>query len=71
VPPGIYAICFAASIAIGISLTLICIVVDSVRNRRLHPAFGWGGAAVIGSIFVVAPFAQSSAWIHLVRRLLI
>lgn len=69
--PGINDHNIPAAIAIGISLTLICIIVDSVRNRHLHPAFGWGGAAVIGSIFVVAPFAQSAAWIHFVRRLLI
>ena len=27
---------------------LACIVVDKVRSRRLHPAFVWGGASVIG-----------------------
>jgi hypothetical protein len=59
-----------AAIVISISLVLACVIVDTVRNRRLHPAFGWGGSLVIGSIFVVAPFAQSSTWIHFVRRVL-
>ena len=59
-----------ATIAISISLVLICVITDTVRNRRLHPAFGWGGSLVIGSIFVVAPFAQSSTWMHFVRRML-
>ena len=60
----------SATIGVAISFVLICVVVDTVRNRRLHPAFGWGGGLVIGSIFVVAPFAQTSLWIHFVRRLL-
>jgi hypothetical protein len=59
-----------ATIVISISLVLACVIADTLRNRRLHPAFGWGGSLVVGSIFVVAPFAQSSAWIHFVRRVL-
>ncbi len=56
-----------ATIVIAISLVLLCVIVDWVRNRRLHPAFGWGGALVIGAIFVVAPLAQTPVWIHFVR----
>jgi hypothetical protein len=56
-----------ATIAIAISLVLICVIVDSVRNHRLQPAFGWGGAMVIGAIFVVAPLAQTATWVHFVR----
>ncbi len=56
-----------ATIVIAIALVLICVIVDSVRNHRLHPAFGWGGAMVIGAIFVVAPLAQTSAWVHFAR----
>jgi hypothetical protein len=26
-----------------------CIVFDTVKNRRLHPAFGWGFLFVVGS----------------------
>jgi hypothetical protein len=57
-------------IGINISLVLVCVIVDTIRNRRLHPAFGWGGALVIGSIFLVFPFAQSSMWMHFVQRML-
>ena len=60
-----------ATIVIAIAFVLICVIVDTVRNRRLHPAFGWGGALVIGAIFVVAPFAQSSPWLKFVRWWLI
>jgi len=68
--PGINDHSIPAAIAIGTSLVLICAVVDTVRHRRLHPAFGWGGALVISSVFIVAPFAQSAAWIHFVKRML-
>jgi hypothetical protein len=60
----------SATIGVSISLTLICVIVDTVRNRRLHPAFGWGALLTIGSIFVVAPFAQTSTWIHFVQKVL-
>lgn len=60
-----------AAIATSTSLVLLCVGADTWRNRRLHPAFGWGGALVTGSVFVVAPFAHSSVWIGFVRRLLL
>jgi hypothetical protein len=28
-------------------IVLVPIVIDTVRHRRLHPAFGWGGAMVV------------------------
>jgi hypothetical protein len=69
--PGIDDQNIPAAIVVNILLVLICAVADAIRNRRLHPAFGWGAALVIGSIFVMAPLAQTQWWIHLVRRLLI
>ena len=39
-----------ATVVIAIALVLICVAVDFFRSRRLHPAFGWGGALVIGTI---------------------
>ncbi len=59
------------AIVISISCLVICVVADWVRNRRLHPAFGWGGSLMIASVFVVAAFAQTPLWIHFVRRLLV
>lgn len=56
-----------AAIAVSVTLTLITIVVDSVRNRRLHPAFGWGGALTILPVFIVAPLASTHAWVNFVR----
>lgn len=69
--PGINDNNIPAAIVIGISLTLTCIAVDTIRNKRLHPAFGWGGALVVGSVFLFMPLAQSAVWGHFVRRLLV
>ncbi len=60
----------AATIAVDIALILVCIIVDAVRNRRLHPAFGWGGLLTIGSIFVFVPVCQSETWARMVRWML-
>ena len=42
---------------------ILCIVVDTVRNRRLHPAFGWGGGFVVLSVPLRILLAGSSAWL--------
>ena len=40
----------------------ICVAVDTVRNRRLHPAFGWGGALVVVSWPLRLMLAGTAAW---------
>ncbi len=60
----------SVAIVIDISCVLICVIADTLRSRRLHLAFGWGGSLVIGSIFVIAAFAQSSLWFRMARWLL-
>ncbi len=59
------------TIAIDIGLVVLCIAVDTVRQRRLHPAFGWGGALVIAPTFIFFPVCQSNAWIHLVKAIVL
>jgi hypothetical protein len=59
------------AIVLSISIVVACIAVDTVRHRRLHPAFGWGGALVIGSIFVVAPLAQTKWWAGVTKGLVL
>jgi hypothetical protein len=48
----------------GLTLLAVaaCIVVDTVRNRRLHPAFGWGGALVLASVPLRIAVAGSAGW---------
>lgn len=41
---------------------LACAVFDSVRNRRLHPAFGWGTGLIIGSQVVRLMIMGTAAW---------
>lgn len=41
---------------------LACVVYDSVRNRRLHPAFGWGTVLIIGSQVVRLMMMGTAAW---------
>ena len=48
----------------GLTLLAVaaCIVVDTVRNRRLHPAFGWGGGLVLASVPLRIAVAGSAGW---------
>jgi hypothetical protein len=43
---------------------LLCIAIDTARTRRLHPAFGWGGALVILMLPLRLLIAQTPAWIN-------
>ena len=45
-----------------ILLVIICVAVDTVQNRRLHPALGWGGALVIVSVPLRLMMAGTAAW---------
>jgi hypothetical protein len=48
----------------GVMIAGVCAVVaiDTVRNRRLHPAFGWGAAFLIASVPLRIALAQTTAW---------
>jgi hypothetical protein len=47
----------------------LCVIVpaliDTLRNHRLHPAFGWGGLIVIGALNLAYPIAISPAWLRM------
>lgn len=45
-----------------VGCALACIAADTVRNRRLHPAFGWGGAFMIASLPLRILLAGTAAW---------
>jgi hypothetical protein len=51
----------------------LCVIapalIDSARNRRLHPAFGWGGLVVIGALNVGYLIAISPQWLRFGTRL--
>jgi hypothetical protein len=43
---------------------IVCALIDTVRNHRLHPAFGWGGAIVIGALNLAYLIATSPQWLR-------
>jgi hypothetical protein len=60
-----------AGILIGLyAFVLLCVMFDTIRHRRLHPAFGWGGGIVLAAVHITFIGAQTPAWIHLGERLL-
>lgn len=46
---------------------LLCIGYDAIRNRKLHPAFGWGGVFLLVTFPVCLFVANSSLWIGFAR----
>ncbi len=41
------------------------VLIDTIRNRRLHPAFGWGGFITIGSLNLAYVTSISPEWLRL------
>ena len=48
---------------------LLCIAIDTARSRRLHPAFGWGGALVILMLPLRLLIASTEAWMRFAQWL--
>ncbi len=48
----------------GLSLAIVaaCIAADTVRSRRLHPAFAWGGALIVAMVPLRVWIAATPAW---------
>jgi hypothetical protein len=49
---------------------LFCIGYDTIRSRKLHPAFGWGGPFLLLTFPICLFVSKSGAWIHFARWLL-
>ena len=49
---------------------LICVGVDTVWHRRLHPAFAWGALLFVGAFHLALYFTQSRVWIAFAESLL-
>jgi hypothetical protein len=47
----------------------LCVIgpalIDTLRNRRLHPAFGWGGLIAVAALNLAYPIAISRQWLRL------
>jgi hypothetical protein len=49
---------------------LTCILYDTIKHRRLHPAFGWGGAVVVLSFPAFMLVGASDSWLKFLSWLL-
>jgi hypothetical protein len=58
-----------AFFGVTIACVLLVVAIDTVRHRRLHPAFGWGAALVIAAVPGRIALAQSDAWVSIAGRL--
>jgi hypothetical protein len=43
---------------------LVCIVYDALKHRHLHPAFAWGGAALLSAFPVFLLIASTNVWLN-------
>jgi uncharacterized membrane protein YozB (DUF420 family) len=48
----------------GLALGIVgaCIAVDTIKQRRLHPAFGWGGALIFAMVPLRLVIAETQVW---------
>ena len=51
-----------AAFLLTYTCVIACVVFDTVKNRRLHPAFGWGAALIIVSWPLRLALSGTAAW---------
>jgi len=49
---------------------IVFILYDTVKHRRLHPGFGWGGLALLSSLPVFMIIGSTNTWLNFVTWLL-
>lgn len=49
---------------------VVCILYDTVKHRRLHPAFAWGGLALLSSLPVFMAIGSTNGWLNFMKWLL-
>ena len=49
---------------------LVPVAVDTLRHRRLHPAFGWGAPLLLASQQLTYFATKTELWTHFVKQLL-
>lgn len=59
-----------AFFGVTVAVVVLIVVIDTVRHRRLHPAFGWGAALVIVAVPARIVLAQTDAWVSIADRLI-
>ena len=48
--------------SLTVLVVLACVAWDTIRNRRLHPAFGWGASLIVVSWPLRLAAARTQAW---------
>jgi len=48
---------------------VVSVAIDTVRNRRLHPVFGWGGAIILLSFNVALYAMRRPEWVAFASRI--
>lgn len=48
---------------------LVCILYDTIKHRRLHPAFAWGGLALLSSLPVFMMIGSTNGWLNFTKWL--
>jgi uncharacterized membrane protein YozB (DUF420 family) len=43
---------------------IVAVVIETTRNRRLHPVFAWGTLLIIASTWLAYIAVQTQAWMH-------
>ena len=57
-------------IMMGLDLfVLICVAVDTIWHRRLHPAFAWGASLFLGAFHLALYVTQTQGWVALGKSL--
>ena len=64
------AVGFWGLVAITEVPPLTCILYDTIKHRRLHPAFGWGGAVLVASFPAFLLIGASESWLKFLTWLL-
>lgn len=64
------AVGFWGLVAITEVPPVTCILYDTIKQRRLHPAFGWGGAVLVASFPTFLLVGASDSWLKFATWLL-
>jgi hypothetical protein len=52
------------------AFVVICVAIDTLRHRRLHPALAWGGALFVLTFHVALYAMQTPAWVAFGTRVM-
>jgi len=49
---------------------VVCILYDTIKHRRLHPGFAWGGLALMSSLPLFMVIGSTNVWLNFMKWLL-